>query len=263
MINVSGPALSVASTATTNSLNAVVERLAAKDHTLWGIEAEAEALVRLNWIDLPTTSRALLPELDALTAWARTREISTIILAGMGGSSLAPEVIAKTYSKTLTVLDTTDPDQIKAAIPTDLLHTLIVVGSKSGSTIETASHKAFFTKLLLDAGLDPVNHFVIVTDPGSPLDKSARNDGLGGYVNGVDNVASTQGSWTWLRAQADPNKTTVRHVLLDLTAPIAGSGSVAQGVLDPVRPEFIACPLSPVEESSFQRNSRAPVRVNR
>ncbi len=187
MITVSGPALSVASTATTNSLNAVVERLAAKDHTLWGIEAEAEALVRLNWIDLPTTSRALLPELDALTAWARTREISTIILAGMGGSSLAPEVIAKTYSKTLTVLDTTDPDQIQAAIPTDLLHTLIVVGSKSGSTIETASHKAFFTKLLLDAGLDPVNHFVIVTDPGSPLDKSARNDGLR-VINADPNV---------------------------------------------------------------------------
>jgi len=187
MINVSGPALSVASAATTNSLNAIVERLAAKDHTLWGVEAEAEATVRLNWIDLPTTSRALLPELDALTAWARTREISTIVLAGMGGSSLAPEVIAKTYAKTLTVLDTTDPDQINAAIPTDLLHTLIVVGSKSGSTIETASHKAFFTKLLLDAGLDPLNHFVIVTDPGSPLDKSARNDGLR-VINSDPNV---------------------------------------------------------------------------
>jgi len=187
MINLSGPALSVASAATTNSLNAIVERLAAKDPTLWGVEAEAEAKVRLNWIDLPTTSRALLPELDALTAWARTREISTIVLAGMGGSSLAPEVIAKTYAKTLTVLDTTDPDQISAAIPTDLLHTLIVVGSKSGSTIETASHKAFFTKLLLDAGLDPVNHFVIVTDPGSPLDKSARNDGLR-VINADPNV---------------------------------------------------------------------------
>jgi len=178
MINVSGSALSLATSETIDSLNAIVHRLAQKDHTLWGAEAEAEAAIRLNWIDLPTSSRELLPELDALTAWARTREITTIVLAGMGGSSLAPEVIAKTYKKNLTVLDTTDPDQIKAAIPSDLAHSLVVVGSKSGSTIETASHKAFFTKVFQDAGLNPADHFVIVTDPGSPLDKSARADGL-------------------------------------------------------------------------------------
>ena len=178
MITVSGPALQLATTATKNSFNEILSRLAAKDHTLWGLEAQAEAAVRLNWIDLPTSSRALLPELDALTAWARTKEISTIVLAGMGGSSLAPEVIAKSYNKNLTVLDTTDPDQIKAAIPSDLVHSLVVVGSKSGSTIETASHKAFFTKIFHDAGLNPAEHFVIVTDPGSPLDKSARADGL-------------------------------------------------------------------------------------
>ena len=187
MITVSGPALELATTATKNSLNEILLRLASKDHTLWGPEAEAEAAVRLNWIDLPTTSRAILPELDALTAWARTKEISTIVLAGMGGSSLAPEVIAKTYEKRLTVLDTTDPDQIKAAIPTDLAHSLIVVGSKSGSTIETASHKAFFTKTFQDAGLNPAEHFVIVTDPGSPLDKSARADGLR-VINADPNV---------------------------------------------------------------------------
>jgi glucose-6-phosphate isomerase len=187
MINVSGSALNLATTETIDSLNAIVERLAQKDHTLWGLDAEAEAAVRLNWIDLPTASRALLPELDALTAWARSHEISTIVLAGMGGSSLAPEVIAKTYKKNLTVLDTTDPDQIAAAIPSDLAHSLVVVGSKSGSTIETASHKAFFTKVFQDAGLNPADHFVIVTDPGSPLDKSARADGLR-VINADPNV---------------------------------------------------------------------------
>ena len=178
MITVSGPSLERATAATKTSLNQILPRLAEKDPTLWGPQAQSEAAVRLNWIDLPTTSRALLPELDALTAWARSKDISTIVLAGMGGSSLAPEVIAKTYGKQLTVLDTTDPDQIKAAIPADLAHSLIVVGSKSGSTIETASHKSFFTKLFQDAGLNPADHFVIVTDPGSPLDKSARADGL-------------------------------------------------------------------------------------
>ncbi len=187
MITVSGSSVNVATSTTKDSLHAITARLAAKDNSLWGADAEAEAAVRLNWIDLPTSSRALLPELDALTAWARSKEVKTIVLAGMGGSSLAPEVIAKTYNKELTVLDTTDPEQIKAAIPTDLAHSLIVVGSKSGSTIETASHKAFFTKLFQDAGLNPADHFVIVTDPGSPLDKAARTDKLR-VINADPNV---------------------------------------------------------------------------
>ena len=178
MITVSGSSVNVATLATKEALLAISPRLAAKDNTLWGVAAEEEASVRLNWIDLPTSSRALLPELDALGAWSRSKEITTIVLAGMGGSSLAPEVIAKTYGKALTVLDTTDPDQIRAAIPTDLAHSLVVVGSKSGATIETASHKAFFTKVYQDAGLNPADHFVIVTDPGSPLDKASRADNL-------------------------------------------------------------------------------------
>ena len=187
MINVSGSKVNLATQVTKDALLAISPRLAAKDKTLWGEEAAAEAGLRLNWIDLPTSSRALLPELDALTAWSRSKGITSIVLAGMGGSSLAPEVIAKTYDKTLTVLDTTDPDQITAAIPTDLAHSLIVVGSKSGSTIETASHKAFFTKVYQDAGLNPSDHFVIVTDPGSPLDKSSRSDGLR-VINADPNV---------------------------------------------------------------------------
>ena len=187
MITITGSKISVASSATRASLQAITARLAAKDNTLWGVDAQAEATIRLNWIDLPISSRALLPDLDALSAWARSKGITTIVLAGMGGSSLAPEVIAKTFGKVLTVLDTTDPEQIKAAIPNDLAHSLVVVGSKSGSTIETASHKAFFTKVFQDAGLDPAEHFVIVTDPGSPLDKSARADGLR-VINADPNV---------------------------------------------------------------------------
>ncbi len=187
MIKVTGTALALASSETKNSLNEILARLSSKDYTLWGEEAQVEAKTRLNWIDLPTLSRDLLPELDALTAWARTHHISSIVLAGMGGSSLAPEVIAKSYKKELRVLDTTDPDQIYAAIPTDLAHTLVIVGSKSGSTIETASHKAFFTKLFQDAGLNVADHFVIITDPGSPLDKSARAEGLR-VINADSNV---------------------------------------------------------------------------
>ena len=187
MVTLTGRALGLASLETKNSLNEILNRLAAKDDTLWGVEAQAEASIRLDWVNLPLRSRELLPELDALTAWARVHQITTIVLAGMGGSSLAPEVIAKTYNKALTILDTTDPDQIAAAIPKDLEHSLVIVGSKSGSTIETASHKAFFTKVYQDAGLKPADHFVIVTDPGSPLDKSARADGLR-VINADPNV---------------------------------------------------------------------------
>ena len=153
-------------------------KLAGKDSTLWGIDAQPEAQLRLNWVDLPTASRDLLPELDALSAWARSNNLTNIILAGMGGSSLAPEVIAKTFGKKLAVLDSTDPAQIAAAIPADLTNSVVIVGSKSGSTIETASQKALFTKLFTDAGLNPLDHIVIVTDPGSPLDKDSRAAGL-------------------------------------------------------------------------------------
>ena len=180
MISISGPLASKydARSETAADLNLIATRLAAKDCELWGAAAASEAKNRLNWIDLPIASRELLPELDALSAWARSNNLVNFVLCGMGGSSLAPEVIAKSYGKKLTVLDTTDPGQIKLAIPENLSQTLIIVGSKSGSTIETASQKKFFEMLFINEGLNPVDHFVIVTDPGSPLDVSARSSGM-------------------------------------------------------------------------------------
>lgn len=158
----------------TARLEAITNKLAAKDSTLWGSSAAAEASIRLNWIDLPKSSRQLLPQLDALSAWARSNNLTEIVLCGMGGSSLAPEVIAATYKKKLTVLDSTDPLQINLAIPSNLKNSLFIIGSKSGSTIETTSQKAFFENLLRKNDLDPKNHLVIITDPGSPLDIDSR-----------------------------------------------------------------------------------------
>ena len=86
-------------------------------------------------------------------------------------------MIAKTFGKNLTVLDSTDPEQIRLAIPQDLSQTLVIVGSKSGSTIETGSQKSLFEKLFADANLNPKDHFVIITDPNTPLDEIARNEG--------------------------------------------------------------------------------------
>ena len=175
-IELTGPSLAKLVTDSPVYLDLVTSatKLGAKDFTLWGPEAQTEAAIRLNWIGLPTASRELLPELDALSAWARSNKLTNVILCGMGGSSLAPEVIAKTFKKKLSVLDSTDPDQIQAAIPANLRNTVVVVGSKSGSTIETASQRALFSHLFTEAGLSPSEHMVIVTDPGSPLDIDAR-----------------------------------------------------------------------------------------
>ena len=143
----------------------VPARLAAKDHTLWGPDAAAEAEVRLGWLDLPRTSRELLPRLAALRA-----ELGDVrvVLCGMGGSSLAPEVICATYGRPLVTLDTTDPGQVRAALSPDALY---VVSSKSGSTIETDSHLRLAVET---AGWGRV---VVVTDPGSALAQAAEQNG--------------------------------------------------------------------------------------
>ena len=173
------------SSALYKKIEAVNPRLAGKDCTIWGAAAEAEASVRLNWIDAPESSRDLLPQLDAISA--KFRNHTRVVLCGMGGSSLAPEVIAATYRKELFVLDSTDPVYIHHALTGDLRETVVVVGSKSGSTIETASQRALFAEAFRTLNLNPVDHMVIVTDPDSPLDKSARADGYT-VVNADPNV---------------------------------------------------------------------------
>jgi len=189
MINISGPVTQNFNPESdiAKDLNSIAIALGQKAPTLWGVEAETEAVARLNWVDLPLSSRELLPQLDALSAWARSRKLTNLILCGMGGSSLAPEVMAKTYGKSLTVLDTTDPAQIRSAIPSDLQSSLVIIGSKSGSTIETASQKALFEKVFKDADLNPIDHFVIITDPDSPLDKASRGTGYR-VINADPNV---------------------------------------------------------------------------
>ena len=78
-----------------------------------------------------------------------------VVLAGMGGSSLAPEVITRTAGAELTVLDSTDPHQVGAALADRLERTVVVVASKSGGTVETDSHLRAFAHAFLDAGIDP------------------------------------------------------------------------------------------------------------
>jgi glucose-6-phosphate isomerase len=178
MISIKGHALNKIdrSSSQYKSLQAFHERLMTKDSAIWGAEAQTEAAIRMNWIDLPESSRDLLPQFDALAA--KHRDKSNVILCGMGGSSLGPEVIAQTFSKKLFVLDSTDPNYVAHALDFDLSKSVVVVSSKSGSTIETASQRALFEGAFKDAGLNPAEHMVFVTDPGSPLDKQVREAGF-------------------------------------------------------------------------------------
>ena len=157
--------------------NGVAPALAHADHTLWGPDAESEASVRLGWVELPRTSRPLLAEIDALRAELRQEGLDHIVLAGMGGSSLAPEVICATSGVDLTVLDSTDPGVVRRALANRLDRTVLVVSSKSGSTVETDSQRRVYLDAFANAGIDGRSRIVLVTDPGSPLAKLGESEG--------------------------------------------------------------------------------------
>ncbi|WP_353508742.1 glucose-6-phosphate isomerase [Intrasporangium sp.] len=175
--------------------DSVASRLFAKDATLWGPEAEPEASIRLSWVGLATSSRPLVGEIAALREVFAEEGIDHVVLCGMGGSSLAPEVICATAGKPLVVLDSSDPDYVRRAISEDLEHTVVVVSSKSGSTVETDSQRRAYEQAFTDAGIDPAARIVVVTDPGSPLDTEARAKGYR-VVNADPNVGGRYSALT-------------------------------------------------------------------
>jgi glucose-6-phosphate isomerase len=170
-------------------------RLFAKDATLWGEAAEVEAAVRLGWTGLHRTSRPLVGAISALRGDLEDEGITHVALCGMGGSSLAPEVICATHGVELTVVDSSHPDQVRAAIGDRLSTTVVVVSSKSGSTVETDSQRRAFEDAYREAGLHPTRHMVFVTDPGSPLDLQAREAGYR-VVNADPNVGGRYSALT-------------------------------------------------------------------
>jgi glucose-6-phosphate isomerase len=155
----------------------VASGITALDPTLWGPDAESESSIRLGWTEAVAISEPLVAEIVALREELHGKGVSHIVLGGMGGSSLAPEVITRTYGVELTVLDCTDPQQVKDALDDRLTATAVVVSSKSGTTVETDSQKRVYEAAFRAAGIDPTERIVVVTDPGSPLDQAARADG--------------------------------------------------------------------------------------
>ena len=158
----------------------VARRVWRKDESLWGGPGVPELGDRLGWLHV---TEQMLDEADDLIAFARScREdgLTDAVLLGMGGSSLAPEVIRRSFGAqdgglALQVLDSTDPAAVLAVERSiDLDRTLFVVSSKSGGTIETLSHFRYFFARTGGDG----SRFVAVTDPGSPLAKLGEEHGF-------------------------------------------------------------------------------------
>ncbi len=159
-------------------------RLWAKDHTLWFPDPKPEITDRLGWLELPEMMRERLEDLVSFAQEVKEEGIFHIVLLGMGGSSLAPEVFQKTFGNApgfpeLFVLDSTHPSAVASMEEkVDLNHTLFLVSSKSGTTLETLSLFRYFWKQMNFLTDKPGSHFVAITDPGSPLMKLAKDRGF-------------------------------------------------------------------------------------
>jgi transaldolase / glucose-6-phosphate isomerase len=159
----------------------LVERVWARDATLWTGRDESDWL---GWLDEPQRMRERAEELMRFAGDAAG--FAHVVLLGMGGSSLAPEVLRRTYdAERLRVLDTTHPAAIRRLeAELDLDATLFVVSSKSGSTLETRSHADYFWERSGRSG----ESFVAVTDPGSELERLAVERGFRAVFHGEPTI---------------------------------------------------------------------------
>ena len=180
-VELSGPAEQAARAHVPGLVNdGVASAIAAQDADLWGPDARDEAGKRLGWVVAHERSRELVQPILRLRDELRAEGVDRVVLCGMGGSSLAPEVITATAEVPLTVLDSTDPGQVARVLGERLTSTVVVVSSKSGTTVETDSQRRAFESAFKDAGIDAASRMVVVTDPGSELEHTARDAGYRG-----------------------------------------------------------------------------------
>lgn len=159
--------------------NHISERILQKDHTVWRPDP-TEISNRLGWLDLPERMQPEIERINTFVQSVQDQGFTHVLLLGMGGSSLAPELFAKTFINEdglqLAIIDTTDPDAILAyANRFPLEKTLFIVSTKSGGTVETLSaFKYFYNRIALDLAIQNAGlHFAAITDPGSKLEKIA------------------------------------------------------------------------------------------
>ena len=165
-----------------------LERLHEHDASLWSDDPAEQAAIanRLGWLDVHREMLNRLDELNTFAAWVRENDFRHAVLLGMGGSSLAPEVIQGMFGSRpgypeLIVLDTTDPETIlRVETRIQFVSTLFIVSSKSGTTIETASLQRYFSERTQDITGDTgaLYNFVAVTDPDTILYHLAEQQGF-------------------------------------------------------------------------------------
>jgi glucose-6-phosphate isomerase len=172
-------------------------RLWARDPTLWGDDPSRHAAIanRLGWLGAPATMAREAERFSTFAADAAAEGFTHAVLLGMGGSSLAPEVLRSSLGVVpgrldLTVLDDTSPEAVRAvAAAHDPKRTLFVVSSKSGSTIEVTSFERHFHEWARAArGGQAGRAFVAITDPGTPLESLARERGYRDVFHGLPDV---------------------------------------------------------------------------
>jgi transaldolase/glucose-6-phosphate isomerase len=152
----------------------------AKDAALWTGGDEGKWL---GWLDIVAREQDDLASLEGFARDVKREGWRDVVLIGMGGSSLGSEVLAQSFGHrdswpNFHALDSTSPDQIGALeTKLDLKHTLFLVASKSGSTLEPNILKDHFHARLAQAGVAAGGHFVAITDPGSSLEKEAKEKG--------------------------------------------------------------------------------------
>ena len=160
----------------------LVERIWAGDPQVWTGADEGQWL---GWLREPERMRGLVPDLLSFAAEAG-EPFTSVVLLGMGGSSLAPEVLRRSFgAESFHVLDTTHPRAVaRLAGSLDLERTLFLASSKSGSTLETRSHLEYFWERAGARG----EAFAVVTDPGSELEVLARERGFRGVFHGEPTI---------------------------------------------------------------------------
>jgi transaldolase/glucose-6-phosphate isomerase len=165
----------------------IVRRIWEKDATVWKAEEAHQKIISnsLGWLNVTSLMSERVMELKAFADEVRGTGFTHLMVLGMGGSSLCPEVFRRTFAHRegypeLLVLDTTDPDTIDSFEQRlDLPNTLFIVASKSGTTIEPLSfYKYFFDRVQSLKGERAGENFVAITDPGTLMERMARSAGF-------------------------------------------------------------------------------------
>lgn len=162
-------------------------RIWKKDPTIWTNNGEDKWL---GWLDIVGREIEEIDKYIALRNDIEQAGFKDILLMGMGGSSLCPEVLAKTFEiRNFHILDSTVPAQVKAVEDRlDLSETLFIVASKSGSTLEPNCFKQYFFNRIAQISDKPGKQFVAITDPGSKMERIAREDGFRHIIFGEPTV---------------------------------------------------------------------------